>query len=222
MSRGPLVALFLLLTIAILGVTEVSGGFDTILHRHANMPANAAYPVTTRAIPSEASGPPIGRDRVLAATARPPGGAPGPLRTLLNIQSPMSYGEFVWNDAGVPDGPAWIRVDLGQQIISVFRGGHEIGTSVILYGADKKPTPIGDFPILAMMKDHVSAQYGDAPMPYTLRLTPDGVAIHGSNVRWGAATHGCIGVPKDFAARLFDVVEVGDPVTVVPASPKAG
>lgn len=166
-------------------------------------------------------GPPIGKNRVLAAEAASPGGAPGPLRTLLNIQSSMTYGDFVWDDARVPAGPLWIRIDLGQQILSVFRGGHEIGTSVILYGADKKPTPIGNFPVLAMMKDHRSATY-DAPMPYTLRLTPDGVAIHGSNVRWGAATHGCIGVPKDFAARLFEVAKVNDAVTIVAASPAAG
>ncbi len=40
-------------------------------------------------------------------------------------------------------------------------------------------------------------------MPYMLRLTNDGVAIHGSNVRQGYATHGCIGVPTDFAKLLF-------------------
>jgi lipoprotein-anchoring transpeptidase ErfK/SrfK len=50
-----------------------------------------------------------------------------------------------------------------------------------------------------------------------LRLTKDGVAIHGSNVRWGFATHGCIGIPKDFAAKLFGVVDVGDEVLIVPA-----
>ena len=84
----------------------------------------------------------------------------------------------------------------------------------MLYGADAKPTPIGTFPIIARLKDHRSSAY-DAPMPYTLRLTPDGVAIHGSNVRWGAATHGCIGVPTDFAAKLFDQVAAGTPVTIV-------
>jgi lipoprotein-anchoring transpeptidase ErfK/SrfK len=125
----------------------------------------------------------------------------------------MLYGQYRWDDQGVPEGAKWIRIDLRQQLISVFRGGHEIGTSVILYGADKKPTPLGTFPILARFKDHRSGPY-DAPMPYTLRLTPDGVSIHGSNVRWGAATHGCIGVPLDFARNLFTQVQVGDLVTI--------
>jgi lipoprotein-anchoring transpeptidase ErfK/SrfK len=53
-------------------------------------------------------------------------------------------------------------------------------------------------------------------MPYMLRLTDDGVAIHGSNVREGYATHGCIGVPPDFAKKLFAVMAKGDPVFIVP------
>jgi lipoprotein-anchoring transpeptidase ErfK/SrfK len=86
---------------------------------------------------------------------------------------------------------------------------------VILYGADGLPTPTGKFPILAKLKDHKSITYDNAPMPYTLRLTGDGVSIHGSNVRWGFATHGCVGIPKDFAAKVFGVVKVGDPVFIV-------
>jgi lipoprotein-anchoring transpeptidase ErfK/SrfK len=126
----------------------------------------------------------------------------------------MEYGDFIWNDAGVPPGRLWVRIDLRTQILSVFRGPNEIGTAVILYGADSKETPIGRFPILWKGKNHRSSLY-DAPMPYTLRLTGDGVAIHGSDVRWGAATHGCIGVPKAFAAHLFAAAKVGDPVVIL-------
>jgi lipoprotein-anchoring transpeptidase ErfK/SrfK len=56
-------------------------------------------------------------------------------------------------------------------------------------------------------------------MPYTLRLTADGVSIHGSNVRWGYATHGCVGVPTAFASKLFEAVSVGDDVLIVGGSP---
>ena len=137
-----------------------------------------------------------------------------PVSTILAVPGRMQYGDYRWDDKGVPQGPAWVRVDLKSQIISVFRGGQEIGTAVILYGADGLPTPTGKFPILAKLKDHRSQTY-DAPMPYTLRLTADGVSIHGSNVRWGYATHGCVGIPTAFAAKLFDVVKVSDVVLVV-------
>jgi lipoprotein-anchoring transpeptidase ErfK/SrfK len=138
-----------------------------------------------------------------------------PIRSVLDVRKPMTYGEFIWNDAGVPAGPVWIRVDLHAQLMSVFRSGHEIGTAVILYGADGLPTPTGKFPILAKLKDHLSRTYGNAPMPYTLRLTPDGVSIHGSDVRWGFATHGCVGIPTAFAAKLFAAVKSGDEVLIV-------
>jgi lipoprotein-anchoring transpeptidase ErfK/SrfK len=136
------------------------------------------------------------------------------IKTVLNVPGKMTYGDFRWDDKGVPAGPTWIRVDLKSQILSVFRAGHEIGTAVILYGADGMPTPTGKFPILTKLKDHRSITY-DAAMPYTLRLTNDGVSIHGSNVRWGYATHGCVGVPAAFAAKLYAAVSVGDEVLIV-------
>jgi lipoprotein-anchoring transpeptidase ErfK/SrfK len=54
-------------------------------------------------------------------------------------------------------------------------------------------------------------------MPYTLQLTPDGVSIHGSNVRGGYATHDCVGLPERFAAKLFETASKGDEVTIVGA-----
>ena len=170
----------------------------------------AARPVPTQAVASD-------RIEVSAASVRQAyadGLIDRPIRTVLNIPGSMRYGDSRWDEKGVPAGPIWVRVDLDSQLISVFRAGHEIGTAVILYGADGLPTPTGKFPILAKLKDHRSATY-DAPMPYTLRLTGDGVAIHASDVRWGYATHGCIGVPADFAARLFATASVGDEVLVV-------
>lgn len=138
--------------------------------------------------------------------------------SLLRVDRQLRYGDFVWDDQGVPPGPITVRVDLRTQLLSVFRAGHEIGTAVVLYGADGKETPLGSFPILWRGKDHRSSLY-DAPMPYTLRLTDDGVAIHGSDVRWGAATHGCVGIPTEFASKLFEEARVGDIVTIVRTRP---
>lgn len=189
-------------------------------HRSARTVADAApHPKPPGPAPKPDPWPPL-KGRVAlsdeqVSEAEAAGLIDKPVKSLLKVSSQMTYGDYLWNDTGVPAGPAWIRVDLKSQIMSVFRSGHEIGTAVILYGADGLPTPTGKFPILAKMKDHKSATYGDAPMPYTLRLTNDGVSIHGSNVRWGFATHGCVGVPKDFAAKLFDEVRTGDEVLIV-------
>jgi lipoprotein-anchoring transpeptidase ErfK/SrfK len=143
-----------------------------------------------------------------------------PVKSLLAVHGPLHFGEYQWNDRDVPDGALWIRIDLGAQLISVFRAGHEIGTSVIVYGGDNKQTPGGRLHILARDKDHRSSLY-DADMPYTLQLTYDGVAIHGSDVRTGRATHGCVGVPLGFASRLFDAAKVGDEVVIIPVSARA-
>lgn len=136
------------------------------------------------------------------------------IKSMLNVDQGMRHGEFVWNEADVPDGPVWIRVDLERQLISIFRAGHEIGTAVTLYGANDKATPKGHFRVMWKRKEHHSATY-DAPMPYTLRLTDDGIAIHGSEVLSGRATHGCIGVPIGFARHLFENTSAGDEVVIL-------
>jgi hypothetical protein len=135
------------------------------------------------------------------------------VRSMLNVPRAFHYGEYAWDDKYIPPGPTWVRIDLDRQTLSVFRGGHEIGATVILYGTDGKPTPTGVFPILERAKQHRSTLYS-AEMPYMLRLTNDGVAIHASNVRRGAATHGCIGIPASFARLLFDQVKRGDLVSI--------
>ena len=137
-----------------------------------------------------------------------------PVKSLLDVPAPIHFGDYAWNEAAVPAGATWIRIDLRSQLISVFRAGHEIGTAVIVYGGDNKETPVGKLHILAKARDHRSSVY-DAEMPYTLRLTNDGVSIHASSVRWGAATHGCIGVPLGFAERLFNASRIGDEVEIV-------
>jgi len=141
-----------------------------------------------------------------------------PDKSLLAVKAPLHFGDYSWDDRGVPAGSTWIRVDLGSQLMSVFRGANEIGTAVIVYGGDNKQTPSGKLHILGKARDHRSSLY-DAQMPYTLRLTNDGVSIHASSVRWGAATHGCIGIPLPFAQRLFDAAAIGDEVVIVGGAP---
>jgi hypothetical protein len=148
-----------------------------------------------------------------------PDGSRRPVRSLLDVPHAMAFGDYVWDEHGVPPGPLWVRVDIGAQLISVFRGEHEIGTAVILYGGLGKSTPMGAFRVLQKAKDYVSHTY-DAPMPFMLRLTSDGVAVHASDVRPGWATHGCIGVPRDFAKRLFAAARLGDTVLIT-GNPKS-
>lgn len=135
------------------------------------------------------------------------------VKSILKIDEPIKFGQYFWDESAAAAGPIVVTVDLEARTISVFRDGHEIGAAAILKGYGSKPTPTGVFPISEKDADHVSNIY-DAPMPYMLRLTNDGVSIHGSKVERGYATNGCIGVPDGFAKRLFGVARLGDKVII--------
>ena len=137
------------------------------------------------------------------------------VRRVLPIQGPIKYGEWHWDDEGVPEGPLLVTVDLEARVMSVFQGGYEIGAAAVMLGTDEHPTPTGTFPILWKQRHNVSEKYGNAPMPWSLFLTRDGVAIHGGHaVENGYASHGCIGVPNELASRLFAIAEKGDKVVI--------
>ncbi len=137
------------------------------------------------------------------------------IKRILPIDGPIKYGEWHWDAEGVPDGPLIVTVDLEARVVSVFRGGYEIGATAAMLGTDEHPTPLGTFPILRKQRHNVSEKYGNAPMPWSMFLTHDGIAIHGgSEVENGYASHGCIAVPDDFASRLFDIAKHGDKVII--------
>ncbi len=137
------------------------------------------------------------------------------IKRVLPIEGPIKYGEWHWDDEGVPEGPLVMTVDLQARVISVFRGGYEIGAAAALLGTPEHPTPVGTFPILTKERHNVSEKYNNAPMPWTLRLTWDGIAIHGgSTVERGYASHGCIGVPDEFVSRLYAIAKRGDLVII--------
>jgi lipoprotein-anchoring transpeptidase ErfK/SrfK len=136
------------------------------------------------------------------------------IKRIFEIEGEFQHGDWVWDEEGAPkDGKLLVSVNLDAQTLSVYRGGYEIGTAVILYGADEKPTPTGKFTITQKNKDHISNLYF-VPMPYMMRLTNDGIAIHGSSVEYGYATHGCVGVPDEFAAKLFAIAQLGTEVII--------
>lgn len=159
---------------------------------------------------SAEAAPPIA---VAQPAPKPIPDSPFVVKSILKIDGPIKYGQSYWDESKGEPGPTVITVDLSARTLSVFRNGHEIGATAILKGYGEKPTPLGVFPIIEKDADHVSNIY-DAPMPYMLRMTNDGVSIHGANVRKGYATNGCVGVPEDFAKKLFAVTRLGDKIIV--------
>lgn len=154
---------------------------------------------------------------LLLALIAAPAAARQPLpdvHTILDVGRPLGPGDYVWDEDNVPAGRARIVVDLAKRRLYVYRAGVEIARSYIVIGPPEQPTPTGRFPILQKHADHYSSTYDGAPMPYMLRLTWGGVAIHGSAVEEDWVTHGCIGVPTAFARILYAHVRTGDEVVV--------
>ena len=151
---------------------------------------------------------------LLPATAHARAGGVPAVHTILDVGRPLGPGDYVWEDDDVPAGAARVVVDVTKRRLYVYRGGVEIGRSYVVVGPPEQPTPIGRFPILQKHADHYSSTYDNAPMPYMLRLTWGGVAIHGSPVEEDWVTHGCIGVPTAFARILYANVRKGDEVIV--------
>jgi len=167
---------------------------------------------------SNADTVPVDAQRIVLPKPAPtPARAPSSftVKRVLPISGPIKYGEWHWDDAGVPEGPVVITVDLEARVLSVFRGGYEIGAAAVLLGTDEYPTPLGTFPILAKQRHNKSEKYGDAPMPWSLFLTRDGVAIHGGSVvENGYASHGCVAGPDEFVSKIFAVAKEGDKVVI--------
>lgn len=147
-----------------------------------------------------------------------------------------------WHDDGGP-GRVAVRVCLADQIAEFTRGGRDIGWCYVATGKEGHRTSPGNYQIMEKIVDKYSSFYGmiedqggtvvngdatprdhvpagmvyvPAPMPYWMRLTSWGIGMHGGLIPdpGRPASHGCIRMPKDFAPVLFDVVEVGTPVTI--------
>lgn len=184
---------------AILGLGAIAALAGAALWLNAQ---HASAPPQTLSIPRLAAAPVKPRDDRFV------------VKRILPIDGPIRYGEWYWDDKGVPNGPLVITVDLDARVLSVFRNGYEIGATAVLLGTQETPTPLGVFPITMKDADHYSSTYEHAPMPFTMRLTDDGVSIHGTTVEKGYASHGCVGVPNEFARKLFAIAQVGDKVYI--------
>ena len=83
-------------------------------------------------------------------------------------------------------------------------------------------TPTGVFVILQKDKHHHSSTYNNAPMPNTERLTWGGIALHAGGLPGYPSSHGCVHLPLDFSAKLFEITHLATPVIIAGAPPTRG
>jgi len=145
-----------------------------------------------------------------------------------------------WHDEGA-SGSSRIIVHIGEQKAYFYKGKTLVGETTVSTGKPGFGTPPGHYTVLTKSADHVSSLFGDyvdsygnvvrsnidsrkdrqpkgthfdgARMPYAMFFR-GGYAMHQGYVPPFAASHGCIRLPGQMAARFFNNASVGTPVTV--------
>src|ERR1700694_3023934 len=116
-------------------------------------------------------------------------------------------------DAGEP---IMAIVSIKTQQVTIYDADGWILRAPVSTGTTGRETPAGVFAVVEKDKGHRSALYDDAWMPHMLRITWNGIALHGGPLPGYAASHGCIRMPFGFAGKIFDKVKIGTRVIVSP------
>jgi|GEM_PF-4434664 len=147
----------------------------------------------------------------------------------------------IWWNINPSEKVTKLEINLSEQKLYVYQGGRLAAISPICSGTKDHPTPLGRFTVINKEILHRSNRYGcfvdskgkiiyanatvgmtppaglhyePADMPFFLRLTDDGVGLHGGYLPGYAASHGCVRLPKSFAQDLYPLVPLGTPVVV--------
>ena len=149
---------------------------------------------------------------LLACTAVP---------TSLGADHQYDPSTYTWQPELSQQGPVLITISLRTQTAAVYRNGIKIGSCRVSTGRPGHKSPTGVFHILNKDAHHHSKKYNNAPMPYSERLTWDGVALHAGYIPGSVATssHGCLHLPYDFAKKLFGITHNGTTVVISDSSP---
>jgi L,D-transpeptidase catalytic domain len=113
--------------------------------------------------------------------------------------------------------PIMAVVSLRSQRITIYDADGWIMRAPVSSGQAGRETPAGVFSVIQKDAEHHSNLYDDAYMPHMQRLTWSGIALHGGLLPGHPASHGCIRLPYDFAAYLFNLTKLGMRVIVAPS-----
>src|ERR1700704_3691319 len=116
-------------------------------------------------------------------------------------------------DAGEP---IMAIVSIKSQKVTFYDADGWVLRAPVSSGTTGRETPAGVFSVLQKDKDHHSTLYDDAWMPNMLRITWNGIALHGGPLPGYAASHGCVRMPYGFAEKLFERTWIGMRVIISP------
>lgn len=131
-----------------------------------------------------------------------------------------------WVEASVSDlrqsSQHWIQIDLSDQRLTAWEGNTPVFSIIVSTGRAEDMTPTGVYSIedkyrtARMQGEHQGERYDIPDVPYTMYFSGS-YAIHGAywHSNFGTpVSSGCINVPVEGAAWLFDWAGVGTAVVV--------
>ena len=107
-------------------------------------------------------------------------------------------------------------VSIKSQKVTIYDADGWILSAPVSTGTKGRETPAGVFAVVEKNKDHRSNMYDDAWMPHMLRITWNGIALHGGPLPGYAASHGCVRMPFGFAEKLFDRIRMNTRIIISP------
>jgi hypothetical protein len=111
-------------------------------------------------------------------------------------------------------GPYLVVVSIGTQRLTLYDKLGRVLDGPVSSGQPGYDTPQGVFAIIERNREHFSNLYDAAPMPNMQRITWSGVAMHAGHLPGYSASHGCIRLPYDLSAQLFELTRLGTRVVV--------
>ena len=136
-------------------------------------------------------------------------------------EAPRDYAKFLWLCSGNDQQETTVNhivVSLTDQRLYAYHDQQLVAWSNVSSGRPGHETPTGSFTVSEKDVDHHSNVYNNAPMPYFMRLTDEGVGLHAGQLPGYPASHGCVRLPLGMARELYQHVESGTPVEIINTS----
>jgi hypothetical protein len=123
-------------------------------------------------------------------------------------------GRYIWREDATRLKVDRVVISLSRQLAFAYAGDDLIAVSTISSGKEGKETPTGIFLVLDKQQTYFSRKYENAPMPFMQRIDDYGIALHAGHLPGRPASHGCVRLPRGFAAKLFAATRLGTEVLI--------
>lgn len=127
----------------------------------------------------------------------------GPLVGMASAQTAAPCGNSAQACIDLSDDQAWL----------MHGGAVSYGPVPITSGKPGHATPPGLFSVSYKDRDHLSREFDNAPMPYSVFFNR-GIAFHEGSLN--AQSHGCVHLSRTAARTFYADLHPGDVVQVVP------